>query len=311
MAVQPLLRCCRLTMRFGGLVALSELDLAVAPRSIHGVIGPNGAGKTTVFNDGRILHQRAATGLQQPPHRGWITRGEKMDTREATYATWHREPEREAQMGNSHLAYWRHFIKIVPETDLSSKTVLDFGCNQGGFLRLLHALRPFRRGIGVDIARDSIEVARSLKGTMPLEYEVATDLAPWAGTIDVAFSYEVIYLLPDLPRHAEQIRQVLRDGGVYYAVTGCHTDSHLWPLWRNMLAETSNAPVHDYSPDDYIDAFVSQGFAVSLKRFGFDDFVPATKDRRSYPKIIDALAYPAEDKLLFRIANPSSHPQIP
>jgi len=37
-------------MRFGGLVAVGELDLAVQERSIHSVIGPNGAGKTTVFN---------------------------------------------------------------------------------------------------------------------------------------------------------------------------------------------------------------------------------------------------------------------
>ncbi|HEX4841759.1 MAG TPA: ABC transporter ATP-binding protein [bacterium] len=39
-----------LTKRFGGLVAVSDLDLNVAERSIHSVIGPNGAGKTTFFN---------------------------------------------------------------------------------------------------------------------------------------------------------------------------------------------------------------------------------------------------------------------
>jgi branched-chain amino acid transport system ATP-binding protein len=50
MVGEPLLRCRGVTMRFGGLVALSNLDLAVAPRTIHSVIGPNGAGKTTVFN---------------------------------------------------------------------------------------------------------------------------------------------------------------------------------------------------------------------------------------------------------------------
>ena len=38
------------TIRFGGLKAVSELSFSVAPGELIGLIGPNGAGKTTVFN---------------------------------------------------------------------------------------------------------------------------------------------------------------------------------------------------------------------------------------------------------------------
>jgi branched-chain amino acid transport system ATP-binding protein len=38
------------TRRFGGLVAVGEVDFTVGQREIRGLIGPNGAGKTTFFN---------------------------------------------------------------------------------------------------------------------------------------------------------------------------------------------------------------------------------------------------------------------
>ena len=48
----------KLTMTFGGLIAVRDLDLVVGHGKITSIIGPNGAGKTTVFN--------VVTGIYKP-----------------------------------------------------------------------------------------------------------------------------------------------------------------------------------------------------------------------------------------------------
>ena len=49
-APMPSLELRGVTMRFGGLKALSEFELVLRPGELVGLIGPNGAGKTTAFN---------------------------------------------------------------------------------------------------------------------------------------------------------------------------------------------------------------------------------------------------------------------
>lgn len=63
----PIFRMENITKRFGGLNALTEVNLSVEESEIMGLIGPNGAGKTTLFN--------VATSIYKPD-RGDIYLGE-------------------------------------------------------------------------------------------------------------------------------------------------------------------------------------------------------------------------------------------
>ena len=58
MVASPILSVQHVTIRFGGLTAVSDLTLEIQPEELVGLIGPNGAGKTTAFN--------LITGVYQP-----------------------------------------------------------------------------------------------------------------------------------------------------------------------------------------------------------------------------------------------------
>lgn len=62
----------KMTMRFGGISAVSNLDLTIEEGQIFSVIGPNGAGKTTVFN--------AITGIYEPTSGRVLFRGRPLET---------------------------------------------------------------------------------------------------------------------------------------------------------------------------------------------------------------------------------------
>ena len=65
------LRTSKCTIRFGGLVAVNELDMSVRQGEIYGLIGPNGAGKTTIFN--------LLTGVYTPTSGELYFQGERID----------------------------------------------------------------------------------------------------------------------------------------------------------------------------------------------------------------------------------------
>ena len=69
----PLLDVQSLTLRFGGLKALSDFSFGIDPGEIVALIGPNGAGKTTAFN--------AITGVYAPTSGQVMLAGKRIDGR--------------------------------------------------------------------------------------------------------------------------------------------------------------------------------------------------------------------------------------
>ncbi len=214
--------------------------------------------------------------------------------------TWSSLSNEEDTMTADHTWIWCEMIDAINETNLSGADVLDFGCNQGGFLRLLHDLRPFRSGVGVDIARRPVAIAETLKGNRPISYRATTDLSNLGTTFDLAFSHEVIYLIEDLYAHARQMAAVLKPGGSYYAVTCCHRDSPLWAMWRARIEEFSNVPVPNHCIADIAGAFRKAGFVVSARRFVANAFVPLGEPSNYFPTDADRLETYSRWKLMFR-----------
>jgi branched-chain amino acid transport system ATP-binding protein len=77
MANESVLHAKNVTIRFGGLTAVSDFNLDMKPRELVGLIGPNGAGKTTLFNmltgvykptEGEILVGGTSTKELKPYH---------------------------------------------------------------------------------------------------------------------------------------------------------------------------------------------------------------------------------------------------
>jgi branched-chain amino acid transport system ATP-binding protein len=105
---QPLLHVERLTMRFGGIVAIDNLSFAAGRGDITALIGPNGAGKTTVFN--------CITGFYKPTE-GRIAFARTGRAADADVATLTATGRRHAKMPSGDI----HLLERMPDFEISAK----------------------------------------------------------------------------------------------------------------------------------------------------------------------------------------------
>ena len=131
-------------------------------------------------------------------------------------------------------------------------------------LSLFSVMRP-------DVALDSLERARQLRANEPIEYKHTNELNGYPDYFDIVQSLWVIFHFEDLEEHFAQIKSVLKLGGVYYAHTGEHSESKVWPNWKAELEKRTQLKTYTHSPEQIVAAFENQGFEVEVIPWNWED----------------------------------------
>ncbi|TWH51666.1 bifunctional 2-polyprenyl-6-hydroxyphenol methylase/3-demethylubiquinol 3-O-methyltransferase UbiG [Sporomusa sp. KB1] len=213
---------------------------------------------------------------------------------------WQNRTEGEQQMEDRHKRGWREVIHLIQEQDLSDMAVLDFGCNQGGFLRYLYQAKPFKEGMGIDLAQESITVANARKGGLPLTYVATTTPEQFANRFDLAISQAVIYLIKDLKTHAWKVKQMLKPGGVYYATYTDLTNNDSLQHFTDWINKNSLVESNPHTLDFITKTFAEEGFQVEIQRRRPQGFIGVDSKDEGFLCIADRMKSVYEQAYIFR-----------
>ncbi|MGE3248691.1 MAG: class I SAM-dependent methyltransferase [Hyphomonadaceae bacterium] len=172
----------------------------------------------------------------------------------------------------------RHYLK-------PSDSVLEFGCGTGS--AALKLAPSAARYVGSDISGEMIAIAREkaqAAGLANLSFEQAVmNAPPWpAGSFDAILGFNIVHLVEDRPRVLENVRNLLKPGGVFVSKTFCLKDSN--PLFRVLvpvMQAVGMAPTVSFlSADQLAREIEAAGFTiVETQRHG-------SKTRDSRPFIV-------------------------
>ncbi|MET3563722.1 2-polyprenyl-3-methyl-5-hydroxy-6-metoxy-1,4-benzoquinol methylase [Enterococcus rotai] len=205
-----------------------------------------------------------------------------------TYENWWQEGSHgDQEMENSHYEGWQNVIDLIDKKDIQNRTILDFGCNQGGFLRHLHDRIPFSNAYGVDLAKKAIEVAKSRVADYPIHYINTDDVTTLDTKFDTAISTSVLYLIEDLDSHFETISAVLKDEGVYYASFSDQSKNPSMQYMKEKIDKYGATKMQNKTLTEVVDSLVKQGFSVELIKEYREPIYQVTHYREFYLSVDD------------------------
>jgi branched-chain amino acid transport system ATP-binding protein len=138
-----ILKLARVTMRFGGLVAVNELELAIESGQLYGMIGPNGAGKTTVFN--------VITGVYRPTSGEIVFEGDSI------------AGERCGRITRRGIARTFQNIRLFGEMSVLDNVKVAFDCRQATTLATAMLRTPAHRAEERRVDHESRELLKIFK----------------------------------------------------------------------------------------------------------------------------------------------------
>lgn len=124
----------------------------------------------------------------------------------------------------------RDYCQYNPYMSQEQLALLDVGCGNGEMLRKIHAMLPFWRLAGVDIAPETVKLAQSLDG---FDYRVASayELPYGDGSFPIIFCGETLEHLEEPDKAIAEMMRVLRDGGYLVCSVPCnhnnYSDEHI------------------------------------------------------------------------------------
>lgn len=219
-----------------------------------------------------------------------------------TYKNWTKAgTQAEQEMEDGHIKEWKNTINALQSEDLSNYSILDFGCNQGAFLRHLHEKYPFNKATGIDLSEGAIEIAKSRKANLPIEYYTVSEFANKNEKFDVVISNSVIFFIPDLQQHAQQIKEYLNKDGVYYFSFCDFIKSQNIASLKQRINEWAETPLVIHSIDEIVKVFSEEGFEVEIKRMQPRNFITLKHDDQWNRNANDRLELYYRNRYIFRM----------
>jgi SAM-dependent methyltransferase len=169
--------------------------------------------------------------------------------------------------------------------------VLDVGCGSGWATRLMAEKAHEGTVVGIDIADEMVKLARETSASFPnVEFRVASaESLPFSdGEFSHAFSMESLYYYGDMLAALQEIKRVLKPGGLFVTVVDLYQENEPTRRWVDDL----KVPVQFLSVADYHSLFEHAGFGnVSDRRLYDPAPIPAEYNGGSFKTREDYVNY--------------------